>query len=141
MKALVSYRNDYHIHACLCYTVHIVYSSTQRIYMSMITLFKRSLFVTGFASLIGIAGLFKISFMVGSQAAWFSGTNCMAPLAGLWGGFFGSCGVFALRMAWRGLFYGFHITQLFQGIPSLCASTYFVTSSYLVRLGIPIACM
>src|SRR5271155_2155056 len=109
--------------------------------MNMQLYFKRSLFVTGFASLIGISSLWKISFMVGSQMGWFSATNCVAPLAGLWTGALGSGAAFALRMIWLMLFHGFHISLLFNGLPYLCASTYFIPSSYVIRLGLPALCM
>ena len=47
---------------------------------------KKSLKAASYAGLLKITGLLKVSFLVGSQMIWFSGSNAVLPLAGAFGG-------------------------------------------------------
>ena len=58
-------------------------------------------FTVLFTSLIKFSSLFKVSFVVGSAAAFFSATPLLQPLAGVWGGILGSAMVFCASAALR----------------------------------------
>jgi hypothetical protein len=97
------------------------------------------------ASYVGIAkmsGLMKISFLVGSQMVWFSATNSVLPLAGAFGGVMGSGLVFLMRQLMH-LFVSKTVSLSFLAfcVPGLCASLYWATQHYVVRLLLPIVCM
>ncbi len=95
-----------------------------------------------FTLLIKLATFFKISFMVGSQCAFFSGVNFVAPLAGAFGGVIGSYITLALRVLLGLLF--FNITEfkfLVSYVPGFCASLYWASPNIVIRLFIPLACM
>jgi len=88
-----------------------------------------------------LASLCKISFIVGSQMAFFSGVNVLHPLAGRFCGASGSCLLFGMLSAIR-LLYGVHPSVHFiYGIPGLCAALYMSSPHIVIRLILPIACM
>ncbi len=88
-------------------------------------------------------GLFKISFMLGSYAAFFSASNCVTPLSGAFFGIGGSTIVFGLSALLRFVLYGgmFPFSYLVHMVPGLCASYYWASRSWLIRLLVPIVCM
>lgn len=92
--------------------------------------------------LIKVASLFKMSYILGSYTAMFSGTNIVTPLVGAFAGVGGSLGVFGvgylLRLLLRGAF-SFRILAFH--LPGLCASLYWSTPNAFVRLVLPIICM
>lgn len=104
-----------------------------------------------------LSGLFKISFLVGSQMIWFSGINAILPLSGAFGGIFGAGLVFLVRQLIH-LFYFKTISLSFLAfcIPGFCASLYWSQPSprlwrasltleffleLFIRLLLPILCM
>jgi hypothetical protein len=103
---------------------------------------KNSLKTASFAGIAKISGLMKISFLVGSQMIWFSATNSVLPLAGAFGGVMGSGLVFLARqLIHLILFKTVSLSFLAFCIPGLCASLYWATQHYAIRLLLPIACM
>ncbi len=103
---------------------------------------KNSFKVASFAGIAKISGLMKISFLVGSQMIWFSATNSVLPLAGAFGGVMGSGLVFFIRQLIHLLFFKtVSLSFLAFCIPGLCASLYWSTQHYVIRLLLPIACM
>lgn len=95
-----------------------------------------------FTLLIKLAAFLKVSFMVGSQFAFFSGVNFVAPLAGAFGGVIGSYTTLALRVLFGLLF--FNITGfkfLVSYVPGFCASLYWASPNIVIRLFLPFACM
>lgn len=103
---------------------------------------KNPLKVASFAGIAKISGLMKISFLVGSQMVWFSATNSVLPLAGAFGGVMGSGLVFLIRQLIH-LMVSKTVSLSFLAfcIPGFCASLYWATQHYIVRLLLPIACM
>lgn len=103
---------------------------------------KNPLKVASFAGIAKISGLMKISFLVGSQMIWFSATNSVLPLAGAFGGVMGSGLVFLVRQLIHLMFTKtVSLSFLAFCIPGFCASLYWATQHYTVRLLLPIACM
>jgi hypothetical protein len=83
----------------------------------------------------------KISFIVGSQTAFFSVSQCLSPLIGLWSGTVSSCVVFFIRtiFGWSSL--GISLFSTLYHIPTFCGALYLSTSSKLVRASIPLLCI
>lgn len=103
---------------------------------------KNSLKAASYAGMLKISGLLKISFLVGSQMIWFSASNSVLPLAGAFGGVMGSGLVFLIRQLLHLLFFKtISLSFLAFCIPGLCASLYWSTNHFVVRLLLPIACM
>ncbi|HZW61387.1 MAG TPA: hypothetical protein VFF04_04115 [Candidatus Babeliales bacterium] len=91
---------------------------------------------------IKFASLVKISFIVGSVMAFFSGTSVAIPLIGAFTGLFGTVAVFCLRLSFHTLVNGsFALSYLAYHIPGLCASAYWASESKLIRLILPAVCM
>lgn len=89
-----------------------------------------------------IAGFFKISPIIGSSYAYFSGINVLVPLMGLFGGLFGSFFVLFVRSFIHFvIFKSVSLSSLAFIIPGFCASVYCASSSSLIRLFLPILCM
>lgn len=103
---------------------------------------KNSLKVASYAGIVKISGLLKVSFLVGSQMIWFSASNSVLPLAGAFGGVMGSGLVFLVRQLLHLFFFKtLFLSSLAFCVPGLCASLYWATNHYVVRLLLPIACM
>lgn len=103
---------------------------------------KSGLFGFLFASLAKVSGIFKVSLIIGSYAAFFSATNMITPLAGAYGGGFASLFVFGFALLFRfcaGNLFTFKV--LAYHIPGLFASLYWAKATVFFRLFIPILCM
>jgi len=94
-----------------------------------------------FFLLVKISSLFKVSFIISSYLAMFSATSIIAPLAGAFGGLASCVAVFGLSMGLKFVFGGLSLAYLFYHIPGLFASLYWASSSFLIRLMVPLACM
>lgn len=95
-----------------------------------------------FNTLIKVSGIAKLSFIVGSQIAFFSAVAIMTPLSGAFAGISGCFSVLGVGLLIRFLFFGslpFHF--LAYHIPGLCASLYWATESKLIRIAPAILCM
>ncbi|HSC25550.1 MAG TPA: hypothetical protein VLB80_05050 [Candidatus Babeliales bacterium] len=103
---------------------------------------KNFLKFTSYSAVVKISGLIKISFLIGSQMIWFSGSNTVLPLAGAFGGFMGSWTVFLVRQLLHCIFFKtVSLKFLAFCIPGLCASLYWATNHYIIRLLLPILCI
>ena len=103
---------------------------------------KNVLKTASFAGIAKISGLMKISFVVGSQIVWFSASNSVLPLAGAFGGVMGSGLVFLIRQLIHLIcFKTVSLSFLAFCVPGLCASLYWATHHYAIRLLLPIACI
>lgn len=103
---------------------------------------KNSLKIASFTGLVKIAGLLKVSFLVGSQMIWFSANNSVLPLAGAFGGVMGSGLVFLARQLLHLVFFKtVSLSFLAFCVPGFCASLYWSTQHYAIRLLLPIVCM
>jgi hypothetical protein len=103
---------------------------------------KNSLKAASYAGIVKISGLLKVSFLVGSQMIWFSASNSVLPLAGAFAGVMGSGLVFLLRQIVHLIFFKtVSLSFLAFCVPGLCASLYWSTRHYVIRLLLPIACM
>jgi len=99
-------------------------------------------FITIFTSLVKISSLFKVSFVVGSTAAFFSATPIVQPLAGVWGGVVGSSLVFLLSAILRMFIGGWSpFILLAYHIPGLCASLALASRHWALHLALPALCM
>jgi hypothetical protein len=103
---------------------------------------KNSLKAASFAGIAKISGLMKVSFLVGSQMVWFSASNAVLPLAGAFGGVMGSGLVFFIRQLLHFIFFKtVSLSFLAFCIPGFCASLYWATQHYTIRLLLPIVCI
>ncbi len=93
-------------------------------------------------SLLELLSLFKINILWGAKTAVFSGFSVGGPLVGLYRGMGFGAGLFALRRLIYCLFMG---TSLFSPfslyLPTLAAGYYFKSSSWAIRLFVPILCI
>lgn len=95
-----------------------------------------------FTSLVKLSSFLKVSFIVGSWAAFFSATSIVTPLVGAFTGIGGTIVVFAMSMIVRLLVSGtMPFIFLAYHIPGLCASAYFASTSIMIRMLLPLACM
>lgn len=95
-----------------------------------------------FTSLIKAASFLKVSFILGSWAAFFSATSIVVPLVGAFTGISGSIVIFGLSMIVRYVISGsLPFIFLAYHIPGLCASAYFASSCAIIRLFLPLVCM
>jgi len=89
-----------------------------------------------------IASSIKISFIVGSFYSFFSINNSVAPLAGAFGGVAGSFLLSFIRLITKFYTTGSLIPLiLILQLPTLGACLYWASSSPLVRVLVPAACM
>lgn len=103
---------------------------------------KSGLLGLSFASLAKVSGIFKVSLIIGSYAAFFSATNMITPLAGAYGGGFASMFVFGFALLFRfcaGNLFTFKILAYY--IPGLFASLYWAKTDIFFRLLVPIICI
>lgn len=103
---------------------------------------KNPLKCASYMGLAHISGLIKISFLFGSQMVWFSASNAVLPLAGAFGGVMGSGLIFLIRQLIHLIFFKtISLRFLAFCVPGLCASLYWTTNHYIIRLLLPIVCM
>ncbi len=103
---------------------------------------KNSFKTVSFIAAMKVASFAKISFLVGSSMVWFSGINSVLPLSGAFGGALGACLLFIMRQLIHFLFFKtFSLSFLAFCIPGFCASLYWATHHYSIRVGLPLACM
>lgn len=127
---------------------------------------RNSFKAASYAGIFKLSGLVKISFLVGSQMALFSGVNCVLPLSGAFGGVLGAGIVFVVRQLLHLLFFKtVSLSFLAMCVPGFCASLYWSypqlrysspgapsEENWIVRLGaqffdiairllLPLACM
>ena len=108
-----------------------------------------------FSGLVGLSKLCKISYLVGSFSALFSGINVMAPLTGAFGTLGSTVAVFGFLTLIKVLFFGFNplllfvkystallaVTLLKLHLPGFCASLGWRTNHWSVHVALPLACM
>ncbi len=96
-----------------------------------------------FTSLVSVSKWYKISFILGSFTAFFSGINVILPLTGaftgLGGSFFVGLMLFGFRVMSHGLSLPFHFAA--YHLPGFFASAYWASSSLVVRFLVPLFCM
>lgn len=106
------------------------------------SILKNRFFVPSFTILSKSAGLFKVSCIVGSMSAFFSGSAMIVPLSGAFGGVMGATGVFALTLLMKLLFFGvLSFKYLAYHIPGYFASLYWASQSRVMRGAVPVVCM
>lgn len=92
--------------------------------------------------LLELLSLFKINILLGAKTAVFSGFSVGGPLVGLYTGLVFGAGLFGLRRIIHCLVMG---TSLFSPfslyLPTIAAGYYFKSSSWLIRLFVPLLCM
>ncbi len=95
-----------------------------------------------YAAIFKISGFVKISFLLGSHMIWFSGVNSILPLSGAFGGVFGAGLVFFVRqLVHIFCFKTLSLSFLALCVPGFCASLYWASNHFLVRLLLPLLCM
>lgn len=104
---------------------------------------KQVILSTLFLLMSKLAALFKLSFMVGSYAAFFSVANCLVPLTGAFCGMVGSTMLFGVAIGARMALYGglLPLSYLVHFVPGLCAGYYWASRSAGVRLLLPLLSM
>jgi len=84
----------------------------------------------------------KMSFIVGSYAAFFSLTNCAVPLVGAVSGFTGVLSFFGISMLVRAVIAPFSLFKLFAfHVPGMVAAISWIEEYKAVRVIIPAVCM
>lgn len=106
------------------------------------TLSNTASFTALFTSLIKVASIFKVSFIIGAYMACFSATSIVMPLSGAFGGMAGACAVSGLILGMK-LLCGSLISfkYLAYHIPGLFAALYWTTPSLIIRVVVPFVCM
>src|SRR5579872_1836787 len=95
-----------------------------------------------FTGLVSISKLCKLSFIVGSFTAYFSGINVVLPLTGAFAGVSGSFFVGFMLLGMRMVTHGsvpLHFAA--YHIPGLFSSWYWACNASIIRLWLPLACM
>ena len=107
-----------------------------------IVTFRNTSFTLFFMSLVKLASLFKVSFILGSVMAFFSMTPMVQPLIGVWGGVTGSGLLFALAILLRMALSGCKsFILLSYHVPGFFASCALASRHWLVHVALPLACM
>ncbi|MBT3456279.1 hypothetical protein HN446_04395 [bacterium] len=89
---------------------------------------------------VAVSRLFKMSLILGSRCAFFSGVNCVMPLSGQFvGSRFGALLLLIPSLLLAFLNNNYYLT--FYHIPSIFASFYWSVDSKLLRVGLPLICM
>jgi hypothetical protein len=88
-----------------------------------------------------LLSIFKLSFVVGSQAIFFSASNLSMPLVGFFGGVGSATFLWAFLLACRYAAGVFSLSTLAFYAPGYFAALYLATQSRLVRCGIPLLAM
>jgi hypothetical protein len=104
---------------------------------------NRVLKVASYAVMLKLVSFIKMSLLMSSQMIlWFSAANCIVPLSGAFGGITASVGLFAARQLVHLLcFKTLSLSFLAFSVPGLCASLYWATRHYAIRLLLPVVCM
>lgn len=103
---------------------------------------KNSFKTVSFIAAMKIASFVKISFLVGSSMIWFSGINAVLPLSGAFGGVLGACLLFVMRQLMHLIFFKtISLSFLAFCVPGFCASLYWATNHYSIRVALPLLCM
>lgn len=91
-------------------------------------------------SLVKISSIFKVSYVFGSHAAFFSLSNCMVPLSGRYLGLTGIFLITLFHIIARSIVGGITpLSFLLYHIPGICASAYWAAPNVMTRLLLPIA--
>lgn len=95
-----------------------------------------------FYPFVKLGSCLKVSYILGSYAAFFSGANLMLPLAGRWFGLQGSLVVCGFSSAVH-LFFGSFSPFIFLAhiLPGFCASCAMAKNNLFIRVVLPISCM
>lgn len=95
-----------------------------------------------FYLLVKLSSLLKASYIIGSRLAFFSATNCVLPLVGVFGGRTTAFSVCCLGYIVR-MFLGFcnPLLGLIYHVPGFFASLYWTNPGPLIRLCIPFFCI
>lgn len=97
--------------------------------------------VVGVGIMLKAISLYKISFILGSQTAFFNGSSVAIPLVGFFAGPIGSVLLFLVRLGNWHLFTSGSLHLLSFVVPGFCASLYWTTKSSLIRWWLPLICM
>lgn len=91
--------------------------------------------------LLELVRFFKVSFIIGSQAAFFSATSMFAPMIGALGGRRYALNIYLIQLIKGFLISGNLFLYIGYHIPHLFASAYWLESSKFHRLIVPVICM
>jgi hypothetical protein len=91
-----------------------------------------------FVSVLLVSSFFKVSAILGSKNAFFSGITLLGPLVGLWGQSIGSYGLYCIRslLASKPL-----TVSLLYHLPGLSGSLYWHANRWLMAVVVPLVCM
>lgn len=89
-----------------------------------------------------VGGIFKVSLIFGSFAAFFSASSMLLPLSGAFGGILGSSACLGIGIILR-IFAGSALSFkiLAYHVPGLFASAYWARPTKYLSIALPIACM
>lgn len=91
--------------------------------------------------IFAVSSLSKLSFIFGSQMAFFSAFNIVGPLAGTYVGLPLLTSIFTLRYLIKALFIGNLLNPFIFQIPTFFGALYWATHSRVLRCLIPSICM
>lgn len=89
---------------------------------------------------IGIMSSAKMSYIWGSRAAFFSLSQSIRPLIGLYGGFWGAC-FYSMIYSIKVLLTGHMVSPLALHLPTFFSALYWAHTSWMIRVGVPVICM
>jgi hypothetical protein len=94
----------------------------------------------GFSLFVILSNFFKLNYIVGSHAAYFSAATAISPLAGVHGATFG-CAAFLFGALFK-LLGGINpICYIVYHIPSLCGALFWAGSRFVFGFLLPLVCM
>lgn len=88
-----------------------------------------------------LLSFYKLSFVVGSQAIFFSASNFCMPLVGSFGGITLTSIIWMLMLSMRLATASLSVATLALYIPGYCAALYLATQSRVLKFAIPFSCM
>jgi len=89
-----------------------------------------------------LCALFKLSFIVGSYAAFFSASNCVVPLIGAFAGLPGAISFFLVGICVRSLASPIAFFKLLAFyVPGMVASVSWIEEFKYIRVLVPLVCM
>lgn len=104
--------------------------------------FQSILTILAAYGIIELVSLGKITMLFGAKTAFFSGFSLAGPLVGLYSGLGFGAGLFFLRRVVHCLYMGSSLFSPFSFyLPTCAAGLYFKTSSFWIRVAVPVLCM
>lgn len=113
-----------------------------RIYYTYTTFFSQLVTAISYTLCSLIMRTVRLSFILGSKAAFFSLSQCLLPAVGFFACPTTTVCAYSIRVCTAFLLMGISpLTALVYHIPSFCAALYLSTTSQAIKIALPMICM